>query len=63
MGPAFAGVVAILLLFLQLFLRPGVGRFVDLEQMLGLDLGVALGGRQAGVAEQFLDRPEIAAAA
>ena len=42
---------------------PGVRRLVYLQQVLGLDLGVALGGRQAGVAEQFLDRAQIAAAA
>ena len=44
-------------------LGPGVRRFVDREQALGVDRGVALRRRQAGVAQQFLDRPQIAAAA
>src|SRR5665213_2982104 len=35
---------------------------VDFEQPLGVDAGVNLGGRQRGVAEQFLDRAQIAAA-
>ena len=37
--------------------------FIDLEQVLRFDLGVALGRRQAGVAQEFLDRPQVAAAA
>src|SRR5580765_2206755 len=33
--------------------------FVDLEQLRGVDVRVALRGAETGVAEQFLDRPEI----
>ena len=44
-------------------LRARVRRLVDGEQALGLDAGVALRRRQAGVPEQFLDRPQVAAAA
>src|SRR6185312_5974589 len=39
-----------------------MGLVVDREQGGGVDLGVALRGRQRGVAQQFLDRPQIAAA-
>ena len=40
-----------------------VGGVVDRQQLLRLDFRVALRRRQAGVAEQFLDRAQIAAAA
>ena len=36
---------------------------VDLEHLFGGDVGVALGRRQAGVAEQLLNGSEIAAGA
>ena len=42
--------------------RARVGGVVDGEQALGFDRGVALGRRQTGVAKQFLDFPQIAAA-
>jgi len=32
-------------------------------QVFGIDLGIALRGGEAGVAQQFLDRPEVAAGA
>jgi hypothetical protein len=35
---------------------------VDFEQPLGVDPGVNLGGRERGVAKQFLDRAQVAAA-
>ena len=44
-------------------LKPGVGAGVGLEQELAIDLGIALRGREAGVAEQLLDRPQIRAGA
>src|SRR5690606_358547 len=45
-------------------LRPGARMrgCVDPEQRLGIDLGIALGGRQRGMAEQFLDGAQIATA-
>src|SRR6185436_2501959 len=39
-----------------------VRRLVDLEQALAIHAGVDLRGRERGVAEQFLDRAQIAAA-
>src|SRR5690606_7301046 len=41
--------------------RPRVGAFVDLKQPRRIDPGIDLRGRQAGMAEQFLDGPEVAA--
>ena len=41
----------------------GMRVVVDRQQTLGLDRGVALGRRQAGMAEQFLDRAQVAAGA
>ena len=35
---------------------------VDRQHLLGIDGGVPLGGRQRGVAEQLLDRAQVAAA-
>src|SRR5882724_5458455 len=35
---------------------------IDLEQALGIDLGIDLRGRERGVTEQFLDRAQIPAA-
>ena len=46
---------------IQLSLRAGMGRRVDLQQALGVDIGVALGRRQGSVAQQLLDRSQIAA--
>ena len=43
--------------------RAGMRRIVDGEEALGFDRGIALGRRQAGVAQQFLDRAQIAAGA
>ena len=40
-----------------------MGAVVGLEQMRAVDLGIALRGRQAGVAEQFLDGAQIGAGA
>ena len=40
-----------------------MGRPVDRAEAGGIDVGVALGGRQAGVAQQFLDGAQIAAGA
>src|SRR4051812_16235030 len=42
--------------------RPRMRGPVDLEQPLGVDAGVNLRGRERGVAEQFLDRAQVAAA-
>ena len=42
--------------------RPADARCVDLQQPLGVDAGVDLRGRERGVAEQFLDRAQVAAA-
>ena len=47
----------------RLRLGPGVGAGVGLEQKLAVDLGIALRGREAGVAEQLLDRAQISAGA
>src|SRR5262245_4744153 len=41
----------------------GVGAGVGLEQMLAIDLGIALRGREAGMAQQLLDGAEIGAGA
>ena len=41
----------------------GVGAVVGLEQMRAVDLGIALRGREAGVAEQLLDGAQIGAGA
>ena len=42
------------------FLRPRVGLVVNLGQVGEVEVGVDLGGRQVGVAEQFLHGPEVA---
>ena len=34
---------------------------VNLEQALAIDLGIGLGGREAGVAQQLLDLPQVGA--
>ena len=39
-----------------------MGRAIGLDQPVGIDRGVDLRRRQRGVAEQFLDRAQIAAA-
>src|SRR6266852_5192614 len=36
---------------------------VDFQEPLRVDAGIDLGGRERGVAEQFLDRAQVAAAA
>ena len=41
---------------------PADARSIDLEQPLAVDLGIDLRRRQRGMAEQFLDRAQIAAA-
>src|SRR3981189_216127 len=41
----------------------GVRRLVDFQQPLAVDTGINLRGRKRRVAEQFLDRAQIAAAA
>src|SRR3954463_2983826 len=41
----------------------GMRRLIDLEQPLAVDTGIDLRGGERGVAEQFLDRAQIAAAA
>src|SRR5262245_23525067 len=41
--------------------RPGVGAVVDLDQAVLGDLGVELGGGEAGVAEQLLDAADVGA--
>src|SRR5690606_20056669 len=46
--------------FGALSLCPGMRRLIDAQKLRGVDLGVALGGRERGVAEQFLDGTEIA---
>ena len=35
---------------------------VDVQQVAGIDVGVALGGAEARVAEQLLDRAQVGAA-
>ncbi len=45
----------------QALLSPRMRGVIDREQTRGVDFGVALGGRQRGMAEQLLDRPQIAA--
>lgn len=42
---------------------PGVGVAVDIEQHRRIDLGIDLGGRQARVAEQFLQGAQVRASA
>ena len=42
---------------------PRVGPIVDRHQMIDVDLGVALGGAQAGVAEHLLDGAQVGALA
>src|SRR5215208_3664035 len=42
--------------------RPWMGVAIDLEQPLAVDRGVNLRGRKRGMAEQFLDRAQVAAA-
>src|SRR5262249_22767122 len=42
--------------------RARMGAAIDLEQVLSVDRGVDLRGRQRGVTEQFLDGAQIAAA-
>ena len=44
-------------------LRPRMGGAIDGAEARGVDVGVALGGRQAGVAQQLLDGAQIAAGA
>src|SRR5258708_19328161 len=44
------------------FLRAGMRALVNFKQPLTVDPGVDLRGRQRSVAEQFLDRTQIAAA-
>jgi hypothetical protein len=39
-----------------------MGGAIDLEQPLAVDSGIDLRGRERGVAEQFLDRAQVAAA-
>src|SRR5262245_55968996 len=41
---------------------PWMGAAVDFQQAFGIDGGVDLGRRQRSMAEQFLDRAQIAAA-
>src|SRR5258708_36193198 len=41
----------------------GMRCLVDFEQPFGIDTGIDLRGRKGSVAEQFLDRAEVAAAA
>ena len=43
-------------------LRARVGGPIGADQAFGIDLGINLRGRQRGVAEQFLDRADVAAA-
>jgi len=43
-------------------LCPRMGAAIDFHQPFGIDRGVDLRGRQRGVAEQFLDRAQVAAA-
>src|SRR6187551_368132 len=42
-------------------LRPRMGGAIDRAQAGGVDVGVALGGREAGVAQQLLDGAQVAA--
>src|SRR5262249_2015630 len=42
---------------------PGVGLVIDVHQASQIDVGVALRGREARVAEQLLDGPQVRAAA
>src|SRR6185436_6505702 len=42
-------------------LGPRMGRAIDRAQAGGVDVGVALGGRQASVAQQLLDGAQVAA--
>src|SRR5437879_8349588 len=44
-------------------LRPRMRRAIDGAEAGRIDVGVALGGREAGVAQQFLDGAQIAAGA
>ena len=39
-----------------------MGEVIDLPQALGVDMAVDLSGRERGVAEQLLDRPQVGAA-
>jgi hypothetical protein len=39
-----------------------MGAAIDLHEPIGIDGGIDLRGRQRGMAEKFLDRPQIAAA-
>src|SRR5580692_2304438 len=43
-------------------LRARVGGAIGADEAFGVDLGIDLRGRQRGVAEQFLDRADVAAA-
>src|SRR5205085_1072636 len=43
--------------------RTRMSAFVDLQQMRLIDFGVALGRRERGVAEEFLDGAQVAAGA
>jgi hypothetical protein len=45
-----------------LLLRARMGVGINVEQTLGADRGIDLRGRERGVAEQFLDRAQVAAA-
>gem|GEM_PF-205513 len=47
--------------FLRLAVRQRVGAIVDIHQMIERHLGVALGGGEAGVSEEFLDRAQVGA--
>ena len=38
-----------------------MGGVIDRQQLRGIDLGITLGGRELGMAEQFLDCAEITA--
>jgi hypothetical protein len=40
-----------------------MGTFIDVEKPCGIDAGIDLGRRQAGVAEQFLNGAQVAPAA
>src|SRR5436190_20062302 len=43
-------------------LRAGMRGVIDREEARRVNLGVALGGREGGMAEQFLDRTQVATA-
>ena len=43
------------------FSRPWVRLLVDLEKMAGVDVGVSLGGGEAGVTQELLDGPKVGA--